>query len=155
MRTLLITDDHESVLQTLGYVLELRGYRTLLANSGNAALDVAAKETFDVALVDLRMAGMDGFATCRSLRERAIAAGRDVPVFMMTAAYTSKEAEKASNAGAVTLLKKPFDYDEFLTAVERYCRGEATIPPLTAASASEPTTGVGTSCRQDFASCRQ
>jgi enamine deaminase RidA (YjgF/YER057c/UK114 family) len=62
MRTLLITDDHESVLHTLEYVLSLRGYRTLLASSGAVALELAARETFD------------GFPkTAKRLREAGIA----------------------------------------------------------------------------------
>lgn len=130
MRTLLITDDHESVLHTLEYVLSLRGYRTLLANSGAVALEIAAQETCDAALVDLHMPGMDGFALCRALRERATAAGRDVPVFMMTAVHTSVASKAALQAGAVTLLKKPFDCDEFLSALERYCSGELPLPGL-------------------------
>jgi DNA-binding response OmpR family regulator len=88
MRTLLISDDHESVLHTLEYVLSLRGYRTLLASSGAAAL------------VDLHMPGMDGFAVCRALRERAIMAGKDMPVFMMTAVHTPVASKAALEAGA-------------------------------------------------------
>lgn len=130
MRTLLITDDHESVLHTLEYVLTLRGYRTLLASSGAVALEVAGRETFDAALVDLHMPGMDGFALCRALRERAITAGKDIPVFMMTAVHVPVAAKRALEAGAVTLLKKPFDCGEFLSAVERYCSGELPLPAL-------------------------
>lgn len=146
MRTLLITDDHESVLHTLEYVLSLRGYRTLLASSGAVALEIAAREILDVALVDLHMPGMDGFALCRALRERGLAAGQDIPVFMMTAVHTPVALKAALEAGAVTLLKKPFDCDEFLSAVERYCSGELPLPGPPAAppagdnaSAAPPT----------------
>lgn len=130
MRTLLIVDDHESVLHTLGYVFGLRGYQVRLANSGPAGITLAASECVDAALVDLHMPGMDGFSVCRALREQAIAAGRDVPVFMMTAAHTAAAATKAADAGAVTLLKKPFDHEEFLMAVERYCDGTTPLPAL-------------------------
>lgn len=130
MRTLLITDDHESVLHTLDYVLGLRGYRALLANSGAAALDIAAKETFDAALLDLHMPGMDGLALCRALRERSIAAGRKLPIWIMTAGYVPSITTMAAQAGALAVLKKPFDCDELLKEVERYCAGELPIPPL-------------------------
>lgn len=141
MRTLLITDDHVSVLHTLDYVLSLRGYRTLLANSAAAALTIAAGENFDAALVDLHMTGMDGCALCRALRERGIVAGRDIPVFIMTAAYLPVAATKATEAGAITLLKKPFDYDEFIGTLERYCGGELPIPPLPAPAAPTAESG--------------
>jgi DNA-binding response OmpR family regulator len=130
MRTLLIVDDHESVLHTLGYVFGLRGYQTKLANSGSAGIELARNEHIDAALVDLHMPGMDGFAVCRGLREQAIASGRDLPIFMMTAAHTLVAATKATEAGAVMLLKKPFDHDELLAAVERYRVGATPIPAL-------------------------
>jgi two-component system KDP operon response regulator KdpE len=142
MRTLLIIDDHESVLYTLGYVFGLRGYQIRTANSGAAGIKLAAEESIDVALVDLHMPVMDGFTVCRGLRQQAIVAGRDIPVFMMTAAHTPAAAAKASEAGAVALLKKPFDHDEFLAAVERYCDREAPLPALTPAA---PFPAVGNS----------
>jgi len=107
MRTLLIIDDQPSVLQTLDYVFSLHGYRTLLASSGEAGLELAANQSFDAALVDLHMPGMDGLSVCRGLRERAIAARSDARVWMMTAAHTSAMVTKAAEAGAIELLKKP------------------------------------------------
>lgn len=130
MRTVLIADDQPGVLQTLDFVMGLRGYRTLLANSGKAALELAVSASFDAALIDLHMPGQDGIATCRALRERCIAAGSDRPVFMMTAAYEQQAAAKAADAGAVMLLRKPFDYDEFFAALDRFCTGELPVPAL-------------------------
>jgi CheY-like chemotaxis protein len=127
---LLIADDHEGVLYTLGYAIDMRGSRALLANSGKAALERAATEPFDAALIDLHMPEMDGLTTCRKLRERCIAGGADRPIFMMTAAFMPQVVPKALEAGAVALLKKPFDYDEFFALLERYCRGELPLPAL-------------------------
>lgn len=59
MRTLLITDDQEGVLHTLGYLFGEHGYRTLLAKSGAAALEMARIEHIDVTLIDVHMPGMD------------------------------------------------------------------------------------------------
>lgn len=136
MRTLLIIDDQPSVLHTLDYVFSLRGYRTLLASSGAAGLELAANESFDAALVDLHMPGMDGLSVCRQLRERAIAAPGDARVWIMTAAHTSVMVTKAAEAGAIDLLKKPFDCEAFLQAVEDYCGGTRPLPPMTPPSAA-------------------
>jgi DNA-binding response OmpR family regulator len=119
MRTLLITDDQEGVLVALDYVLSQRGYRTLLAKSGAAAVGIAQTEMIDAALVDLHMPGMDGFAVCRSVAAIAAERGRAIPVWVMTAAFTSEAAAKAAECGAIALLKKPFDVDVFLADVER------------------------------------
>lgn len=136
MRTLLIIDDQPSVLQTLDYVFSLHGYRTLLASSGEAGLELAANQSFDAALVDLHMPGMDGLSVCRGLRERAIAARSDARVWMMTAAHTSAMVTKAAEAGAIELLKKPFDCEAFLQAVEDYCGGRRPLPPMVPPGAS-------------------
>jgi CheY-like chemotaxis protein len=119
MRTLLITDDQEGVLHTLGYLFGEHGYRTLLAKSGAAALELARSEHIDAALIDVHMPAMDGFAVCRALCETAQAAGRILPIWLMTAAFTGTLAAKATEAGALTLLKKPFDCAQFLKDLER------------------------------------
>lgn len=130
MRRVLLVDDQSSVLQTLDYVLTLQGYHPLLAASGAAALDLAEREVLDAALIDLHMPGMDGFTVCRTLRERAIARGGDLPVWIMTAAASGNLQNKLEAAGAIGLLRKPFDYPEFFAAVERYCTKAESIRAL-------------------------
>lgn len=69
MRMLLITDDQEGVLHTLGYVFgEQHGYRTLLAKSGAVALELMRTEHLDAVLVDVHMPAMDGFPAERRRR---------------------------------------------------------------------------------------
>lgn len=116
MRTLLITDDQEGVLHTLGYVFGENGYRTLLAKSGVAALEMARAEHVDAALIDLHMPVMDGLMLCRSFA----AAGRTFPVWLMTGAFTDAAARKAAEVGAMALLKKPFDSAELIKNLERW-----------------------------------
>ena len=118
MRTLLITDDEEGVLQALDYVLSNYGYRTVLTKSGAAALEVAHSRNIDAALVDLHMPGMDGVAICRSLCAFAKDRGRALPVWIMTGAFTTITATKAVEAGAVCLLKKPFDFGALLSELD-------------------------------------
>lgn len=128
VRTLLITDDQEGVLHTLGYVFGEHGYRTLLAKSGAAALEVARTEHVDAALVDVHMPAMDGFAVCQSLAAVARDRGRVLPVWLMTGAYTAAAAAKAAEVGAMALLKKPFDSAELIRDLERYFADTLPIP---------------------------
>lgn len=137
MRTLLITDDQEGVLHALGYVFGENGYRTLLAKSGAAALEIARTEHLEAALVDVHMPVMDGFAVCRSLGATARDSGRALPVWLMTGAYTAAAAAKAAEVGAMTLLKKPFDSVELIKDLERYFAGRIPAP------AAEPTPSAG------------
>lgn len=113
MRTLLIVDDHPSVLQALEFVLAGSELRIVLAESGHAALACIEREALDAALVDLHMPAMDGIALTRALKEHAAKSGRALPIWVMTAAHTSAAAEQARMAGAQTLLKKPFDSETF------------------------------------------
>lgn len=114
MRTLLIVDDQEGVLTALGYVFTECGYRTLVANSGPAALNVVSGESFDAALVDLHMPGMDGLAVCASLR----VSSPTTPLWIMTAACTREVEGKAREVGIVAVLRKPFDVPEFTRDLE-------------------------------------
>lgn len=140
MRTLLITDDHESVLRTLEYVLSAHGYRTLLASSGKAAIETCQGEVVDAALVDLHMPGMDGFQTCTALIAQACEQGRTLPVWLMTAASSSAARSRALEVGAVTLLGKPFDCDEFVSCIEKHFAAPLTGPrPLSSPVTQLPT----------------
>ena len=119
MRTLLITDDQEGVLQALDCVLTHYGYQTVLTKSGAAALELARSQNIDAALVDLHMPGMDGVAVCSSLCAFAVERGRALPVWIMTGAFTTAAATRAVEAGAVRLLKKPFDFGALLDELEK------------------------------------
>lgn len=130
MRTLLIVDDHASVLETLTFVITSRGYRALAAPSGHRALEIVEQEMVDAALVDLHMPGIDGMKTCRSLREVSLRRGRQLPVWVMSAALPSSAEAQAREAGATGTFKKPFDVDVFLAAVEEAYTAPMPISPM-------------------------
>jgi DNA-binding response OmpR family regulator len=130
MRTLLIVDDHASVLETLAFVVTSRGYRALTAPSGQRAAEILEQEAIDAALVDLHMPGIDGMKTCRSLREVSSRRGHQLPVWLMSAALPSSAEAQAREAGAIGTFKKPFDVDVFLAAVEDACTAPASISPM-------------------------
>jgi CheY-like chemotaxis protein len=109
-RTLLIVDDNESVRESLRFLFERHGYATVVAASGPEAIALAGQQAFDGALVDMHMPGMNGIAVCRSLHERAGENGQKVAVWMMTGMRTAELTKAASEAGALALLAKPFDF---------------------------------------------
>jgi two-component system response regulator MprA len=113
MPTLLIADDHASVLAALEYVLAGEDLRVVLANGGSEALAQFGSQPVDAALIDLHMPAIDGLTLARALKAEAAQSGRTVPVWVMTAAHTATAAEQARLAGAEELLKKPFDSAAF------------------------------------------
>lgn len=111
-RTLLVVDDNKSVRDALRFVLERRGYAACLAESGTAALAAYEQQEIAGALIDINMPGMNGLEVCRTLVAQAAAKGRPIAVWMITGARTPELLRKSVEAGAVTLLGKPFNVPE-------------------------------------------
>jgi DNA-binding response OmpR family regulator len=105
-KTVLIADDDPDIQQLVALRLQRAGYRTILANDGQAALDLALAEPPDLAVVDWSMPKLDGIALTRALRAHAATA--EVPVLLLTA---HAQVEEAHEAGADAYVRKPFPAD--------------------------------------------
>lgn len=101
----LVVDDSPGTLGLLNDALDEAGYTVLVAQSGRAALDVAARATPDIILMDALMPAMDGFETCRRLKQRPGLAA--VPIIFMTALTETEHVLKALEAGGVDYVTKP------------------------------------------------
>lgn len=101
---ILVIDDDEAIRRTLKLCLESGEYSVTVASSGEAGVAQAKKQPPDLALVDLRLGGMDGLAVTRALAQEAPAA----QVIVMTAYATIDNAVEAMRAGASDYLAKPF-----------------------------------------------
>ena len=112
---ILVIDDEESIRKMLRLCLEGAGYRVALAPTGEAGVAAAKKSPPDVALVDLRLGGMDGIAVTRALAQDAPAA----QVVIMTAYATIDNAVNAMRSGAVDYLPKPFTPAQVLHVVKK------------------------------------
>lgn len=104
----LLVDD-EPHIRRIGE-LSLRGvgkWQVILAASGQEAVDLAARETPDVILLDVMMPGLDGPSTLALLREKPETS--KIPVIFMTAKVQKHEVERYLLLGAVGVIPKPFD----------------------------------------------
>jgi NtrC-family two-component system response regulator AlgB len=101
---ILVIDDDESIRRTLRLCLESADYTVSVASSGEAGVAQAKKQPPDLALVDLRLGGMDGLGVTRALAQEAPGA----QVIIMTAYATIDNAVEAMRAGAADYLAKPF-----------------------------------------------
>jgi len=113
--TVLIVDDEPLNVDLLEQELDGAGYRTLAARGGEEALAIASKAKPDLILLDVRMAGIDGYETCRRLK--ASEATRSIPVMFLTALHETFEKVRAFNLGAVDYVTKPFETEELLARV--------------------------------------
>ena len=80
---ILVIDDDEELAGALAIMLKAQGYRVVCACDGEVGLGIARQERPDLIILDFMMPTMDGFDTCRQLRQ--IDGLRDVPVLAMTA----------------------------------------------------------------------
>jgi DNA-binding NtrC family response regulator len=113
--TVLIVDDEPLNIDLLEQELGAAGYRTRCAASGEQALAAVAAAPPDLILLDVMMAGIDGYETCRRLK--ASEATRAIPVIFVTALDETFEKVRAFGLGAVDYVTKPFEPEELLARV--------------------------------------
>ncbi|MCK0196732.1 sigma-54 dependent transcriptional regulator [Ancylobacter sp. 6x-1] len=111
--TILIVDDEVRLLDVLGGTLEAQGYRALTAESGSAAIDLLERESVDLVLTDLRMPGMSGQTLLTEIRRRH----PTMPVIIMTAYSTVRDAVQAIKDGAHDYIDKPIEIDHLNRAL--------------------------------------
>ncbi len=120
--SVLVVDDEVDICHNLSDILSAFGYEVDVAFDGESALNLARRRTYDVALLDLKMPGMDGLTLYRELK--TISAGT---VAMIVTAYASSDtAQKALGAGAWQIVPKPVEMQQLLDDVGRAV-GQPTV----------------------------
>jgi DNA-binding NtrC family response regulator len=112
--SILIVDDDADTCANLSDILTDLGYRVASAHDGPSALELARFRPFDVALLDLKMPGMDGLTLYREIKR--LRAG--TVALIVTAHAASDTAAKALQTGAWQVLAKPVDFERLLPLVE-------------------------------------
>lgn len=118
--TILAVDDEPTNLKVITNYLKLEGFQTLVARSGESAIQKAAYAHPDLILLDVMMPGLDGFETCRRLK--ANPAIRDIPVIFMTALTETDSKVRGFGVGAVDYITKPFQQEEVLARITTHLR---------------------------------
>lgn len=106
----LIIDDNTTDLEALSDYLKDSGYRVLVAQSGEAALELLEDNLPDVILLDILMPELDGFETCQRIKSNERT--RDIPVMLMAAVTETVDKVKGFQLGAVDYITKPFQHEE-------------------------------------------
>ena len=107
---LLIVDDDIVVRDSLGKWFESEGFEVTIASGAAVALEILSRERFDLALVDIKMPGVDGIELQARLKE----VDPDMPVIIMTGFASVETAVRALKNGAYDYITKPFDPDELV-----------------------------------------
>ncbi len=115
----MVVDDSITVRRVTQRLLKREGYRVLLANDGQDALEKLQTEKPDLMLTDIEMPRMDGFDLVRTLR--ADARMKDLPIIMITSRIAEKHRDHAKSLGVDHYLGKPYSEDGLLSLVRAYC----------------------------------
>ncbi len=111
--SVLVVDDEKNIRITLADILVGEGFEVRTAETGEKAVKLCHKRTFDVVLLDVRMPGMDGFEASRLIRRER----RGTCVIMMSAYSTQEFRWVAFDEGAVAFLRKPLDVERVLELI--------------------------------------
>ncbi len=116
--SVLIVDDNVTNLQVISDYLKDFGYRILVAQSGEKAIQRARYARPDLILLDVMMPGIDGFETCLQLKAAAHTSG--IPVIFMTALAETEAKIRGFQVGGVDYVTKPFQHEEVLARVRMH-----------------------------------
>ena len=122
----LVVEDELRMAALLRRGLEEDGYAVDVASTGPDAVWHATEFGYDAVLLDLMLPGLDGVEVCRQLR----AAGRWVPVLMLTARDAVDDRVRGLDAGADDYLTKPFSFAELSARVRAMIRRGAVARPI-------------------------
>lgn len=117
-QTILVVDDNPTNLAILSDYLTKSGYTVLLKKDGEKALKLIERKKPDIILLDIMMPIMDGFETCRRLKQRDDT--KDIPIIFMTALTETQNKVKGFELGAVDYITKPFQQEEVLARVKTH-----------------------------------
>jgi len=107
---LLIVDDEEQFLEPISKRLEIRGFNVIAVNRGDKAIQAAREHPIDIALVDLKMPGIDGETTLESLRQEH----EWMEVVILTGHGSVDSAVQLTKKGAYSYLQKPCELERLL-----------------------------------------
>jgi len=124
---LLVVEDDPAIASFLVKGLKEAGFAVDHAASGGAALEMASSTTYDLAVIDLMLPGLDGLSLIEELRRRRIT----VPVIILSAKRSVDDRVRGLQAGGDDYLTKPFAFEELLARVQALIRR--------ATGAAEPT----------------
>ena len=115
---ILVVEDEEAIAQGLVWNLEKKGHRVDLAVDGEAALERARAQPYDLVVLDVWLPKLDGFEVCRRLRSE----GNFAAILMLTARDQPDDIVYGLKTGADDYMVKPFDLAEFLARTEGLLR---------------------------------
>ena len=116
MKTVLLTDDNEDIVELVQLVLRNAGYKLITADDGAKAVEVCLKQTPDLVLMDLNMPNMNGIEATKKLRRE----GFVNPIVVLTASESAEDRARAQSAGCNEYIVKTLEMSGVEKMLNRY-----------------------------------
>ena len=122
--TVLLVEDDPGIREALTMALEDEDFQIVPADSGEAALELAASEDVELVLLDLTLPGIDGLTVCRRMRAEG-----DLPVIIITARTDTPDVIEGLEAGADDYVTKPLIASELAARIRALLRRRGPLQP--------------------------
>jgi len=122
-KKVLIVDDEPGIIVALQFLMEQNGYATIVAFSGEEAMEAVAQHHPDLILLDIMLPVVDGFEVCQRVRENP--EWNDIRIVLVTALGSEVKVTKGLDLGADAYITKPFSNADLVAKVKELieCRG--------------------------------
>ena len=137
----LVVDDEKNIVEAIVYNLQKSGFRTLVANDGKRALELAQREVPDLITLDVMLPEMDGWEVCRNLRQDSRT--KRIPVIMLTVKNDETDKVVGLELGADDYMTKPFSPKELVARVKAILRRTKETVPEEVVSIGELKVDLG------------
>jgi len=122
MSLILIVEDNEKNMKLVRDVLQVKGYETLEAGTGEDGLKIARARMPDLILMDIQLPGISGIEAIKALRADPATAG--IPVIAITASVMQQDRQQIVNAGFNAFIEKPVNLRNLLDTVQQAIGGK-------------------------------
>ncbi|MEB2283298.1 MAG: hypothetical protein B6D46_06000 [Polyangiaceae bacterium UTPRO1] len=125
---ILIVEDNPVNRTIATKILEKHGYVVSAVENGALAVDLTARERFDVVLMDIQMPVMDGLTATAAIRERELGTGEHLPIIAVTAHALEEDRRRCFAAGMDDYLPKPIRSGDLFVKVARFTPASSPTP---------------------------
>jgi CheY-like chemotaxis protein/HPt (histidine-containing phosphotransfer) domain-containing protein len=129
---ILLAEDGVDNQRLISTYLRTAGAEVVIADNGQAAIEAALSQRFDLILMDMQMPEMDGYTAVAELRRR----GFTVPIIALTAYAMAEDRAKCLDCGCTAYLSKPIEKETFLRTISHHLGNE--IPPAACPAGTKP-----------------